>query len=113
MKYLIILFFLLLNIPTYSQKSDRNDLYYKKVKEFYHGLLNDRLTLDSVCNLFGEYSLEAEEYLFFEKCDKDTTKNCVDDFKKKLNNPSKYTSVFFSEIVKHKKKFFYLNMKIR
>ncbi|MCT4646044.1 MAG: SH3 domain-containing protein [Carboxylicivirga sp.] len=98
MKKVFFLFVVLVSFSAYSQKSDRNDLYYKKVKEFYNGLLKKELSLDSVHRLFDEY-LEFEEYFFFEECDRDASKNCLEIFKKRLTNPKQYPSVFFKKIV--------------
>ncbi|MGQ1908994.1 hypothetical protein ACT3CE_04335 [Marinifilum sp. RC60d5] len=107
MKKVFLLIIILMSLSTFGQESDRHNLYYKKVHEFYNSLQNKELSIDSVCILLGMSSLEEEEYFFFRKCDENTTKDCVDIFYERINNPQKYSSVYFNEIVKFKKLFLF------
>lgn len=104
----IILFFLItvISINCKGQTNKRTKEYYNKVLEFYNCLDRSFVSLKKTSELFGHGTLVTEEFLFFQKCEKQyNDAYCNEEFEKRKDHPEKYNSKIFQVFRKMKNQF--------
>jgi hypothetical protein len=90
-----------------GQTNDYLILDYKVIiNAFYNKLMNgDSVSIYETSLLFGSYSMEWEDFFFYNQCDKNySAENCDSLAKSRMLYPRKYKSLFYEELKKNEPK---------
>lgn len=106
MRSIILCFIVFLSFQKIAsaQSADSISPYHQILKEFYYNLLKKKFISIKECNkLFYSASLEYDEFLFLENCNKTKSNNdCNELARERYSRPSTYESLLFIEFKKQK-----------